>query len=327
MNLAQRPTPLTLLDRASDRWGRGKRLWVKRDDLTGSTLTGNKVRKLEFFAAHANQHGYTSFITCGGLQSNHARATAGVCAQLGLHCELVLRGRPPLEGGNTLLDALFGAQVTPVEPREYVKNLEALLHATADRHRQQGYQPLVIPTGGSNGLGIWGYIAAAEELIADMAQARIEKALVVCATGSGGTQAGLTAGFALLSPESRVLGMAVCDDEHYFKEKVLDDVEQAKAHWADLSCPPDRIFTNDSYIGAGYGIAGPEVYKTIGELAGLEGIVLDPVYTGKAFYGLITELKKGEYQDAEDIIFVHTGGVFGVFPHEQGLREALSHAG
>ena len=300
---------------------------MKRDDLTGSTLTGNKVRKLEFFAAHAREHGYSSLITCGGLQSNHARATAGVCAQLGLHCELILRGRAPLEGGNTLLDGLFGARVTTVEPREYVTNLDTLLSAAAERHRQQGYKPLVIPTGGSNGLGIWGYIAGAEELIRDMESASIEKALVVCATGSGGTQAGLTAGFSLLSPKSQVLGMAVCDDENYFRQKVQEDMAEVRADWPTLDCASERILTNDAYIGEGYGLAGPEVYKTIFELASLEGVVLDPVYTGKAFYGLITELNKGEYPDTDDIIFVHTGGVFGIFPHEQGLREAMHESG
>lgn len=241
-----------------------------------------------------------------------------------MHCELILRGKAPFEGGNTLLDLLFGAKVTPVAPRDYVADLEDILAGVADEHRQRGYKPLVIPTGGSNGLGIWGYIAAAEELTEDMARAGIARALIVCATGSGGTQAGLTAGMAIMAPDSAVLGVAVCDDEAYFKHKVMADFEEARTFWPELSCAPERIQTNDAYIGAGYGLAGAEVYQTIHQLAALEGILLDPVYTGKAFHGLLSELALGRYPDVADIIFVHTGGIFGVFPHEQGFRDAIS---
>ena len=319
ISLARIPTPLQPLERASRRWGNGKRLWIKRDDLTGSTLTGNKVRKLEFLAAHARAAGLDTLITCGGVQSNHARATANVSAQLGFHCELVLRGSELDTTGNTLLDHLFGADITLINPREYSQSLPELLAAAAQRQRDQGRKPLVIPTGGSNGLGVWGYFAAAEELADDMATANIDRACVVTATGSGGTQAGLSLGMAHFRPESQVLGFAVCDSASWFADKVKADIDEARAEFPQLPRTDYRIHTNDLYIGAGYGKASPEVYQRIADLARLEGVVTDPVYTGKAFYGLTEELEKGGFSDVEDIIFVHTGGVFGIFPHTAGF--------
>lgn len=320
--LAQRPTPLQFLPRASQRWGHGKRLWVKRDDLTGSTLTGNKVRKLEFIAAHAREHGYDTLITCGGVQSNHARATAGVCAQLGLHCALVLRGDGIEEGGNSLLDLLFGAEVS-VYPEAVYRQLDDLLDQTDARQRAAGRNPLVIPTGGSNGLGIWGYIAAADELLSDLQQQDITQAAVICATGSGGTQAGLTLGMAIHDAPVSVVGMAVCDDAAWFDAKVRNDIYEAQQLYPQLPRPDYQVQTIDRYIGAGYGVASEDVYGLIAELASLEGLVLDPVYTGKAFQGLVTELGQGHFDDYDDIVFIHTGGIFGVFPHGAALGAAV----
>lgn len=307
------------MQRASQKWGQGKRIWIKRDDLTGSTLTGNKVRKLEFLAAHARAEGLDTLITCGGIQSNHARATANVCAQLGWHCELVLRGSEVTPEGNTLLDALFGAELTVVPPREYGRSLPVLLESAAERQRARGRRPMIIPTGGSDGHGIWGYFAAAEELAGDMAEAGIERACVVAATGSGGTQAGLTLGMAHFQPQSTVVGFAVCDDAGWFAEKVRQDISHAQALYPQLPQPNYRVETNDQYIGEGYGKASANVYQRIVDLARVEGVVTDPVYTGKAFYGLTEELKNHRLTDIQDIIFVHTGGVFGIFPHAPGF--------
>lgn len=325
MALAQLPTPLEFLPRASAAWGCGKRLWIKRDDLSGSTLTGNKVRKLEFIAGFAQAQNLDTLITCGGLQSNHARATANVCAKLGWHCELVLRGRHPVNEGNTLLDQLFGAEVTAVEPRQYTEDLEGILQRRAEHHRSLGRRPLIIPTGGSNGLGIWGYVAGAEELVANMKAANINEATVVTATGSGGTQAGLTLGMALFKPECPVWGFAVCDDAQYFTTKVNQDIAEAQAIWPALACNNPQINTNDVHIGPGYGRATEPVYQRIAALASLEGIVLDPVYTGKAFHGLCEELARGAFASASDIIFVHTGGIYGIFPHGEQLAAAVNH--
>lgn len=321
-SLAQTPTPFQFLARASDRWGHGKRIWIKRDDLTGATLSGNKVRKLEFIAGHALAEGIDTLITCGGLQSNHARATANVCAQMGWHCELVLRGHKPQQTGNTLLDHLFGAELTVVEPNRYSAGLEDVLEEAAARQRRRGRVPMIIPTGGSDALGIWGYIAGAEELSGDMATAGVERACIISATGSGGTQAGLTLGMSLLMPDSPVWGFAVCDDADWFATKVRADIIAAQKIWTGLNGPEPKINTQDGYIGPGYGRADSAVYERIAALAALEGIVLDPVYTGKAFHGLCQEISAGNFNDFSDIIFIHTGGVFGIFSHGEQLWQA-----
>ena len=323
VDLARCPTPFQLLTRASKRWGAGRRIWVKRDDLTGTTLTGNKVRKLEFFAAYAKARGIDTLITCGGLQSNHARATAAVCAQLGWHCELVLRGKTAEPSGNTLLDKLFGADIQVVEAPHYQRHLAELLEQTAERHRLLGRNPLIIPTGGSNGIGIWGYIAAARELLTDFSHQGITDAAVVTATGSGGTQAGLTLGMDMASANIDVIGIAVSDDSTWFNKKVIDDIEEARKQWPDLPALRRNPITIDDFVGPGYGRAGTEIYALIAELAALEGVVLDPVYTGKAFYGMLELIKNNQIGAHQDIVFVHTGGIFGLFPHHQQLAGLL----
>lgn len=319
--LACRPTPLQLLPRASERWGRGHRLWVKRDDLTGCLLSGNKVRKLEFIAAHALDHGYDTLITCGGLQSNHCRATAFAGAQLGLPVHLVLRGEQPqsLEG-NLLLDHLAGAAVSCYPPAVYRQEQAALLEHWRKHYADRGRRALVIPTGGSDGLGAWGYIAACEELADDLRHRQIAEAHVVTATGSGGTQAGLSLGVALLDLPLAVWGVNVCDDAQTFLDKVAADA----ADWSQRSGRPVpdslRVQVLDGYVGEGYAKAGREVFELIAELAALEGILLDPVYTGKAFQGLLGELQAGRFEGCRDIIFLHTGGTFGVFPQAGGFN-------
>lgn len=297
-------------------------MWIKRDDLTGTVLTGNKVRKLEFLVGHALDYEYDALITCGGVHSNHCRATAFVAAQMGWPCELVLRGDEPGPVGNHLLDQLAGAELTHIEAALYSQSLESILEQRAERWRARGHKPLVIPTGGSDAIGLWGYIAACEELTDDCASLGISSPVIVSATGSGGTQAGLTAGSIIHNLRAQVRAYAVCDDRHYFNHKVRTDYALARSLYPqlpDIALAPD---TCDDYIGAGYGLANDAVYQGIAELARLEGILLDPVYTGKAFFGLTADLQAGVYSEASDIIFVHTGGIFGIFPHADGLRGA-----
>ena len=315
IDLAQLPTPLQPLERASSRWGRGHRLWVKRDDLTGSTLSGNKVRKLEFIAALARNTGCDTLITCGGLQSNHCRATALVGAQLGLKVHLILRGTPPeTADGNLLLDQLAGAQISCYPKSEYVSNLDGLFEHWAGHYAFQGSRALCIPTGASDGHGIWGYIAAAEELREDLQRNAIEHCHIVCATGSGGTQAGLTLGSRLHDLPATVWGVNVCDDEQWFLDKVTHDIKQWSQHY-DLTVPAGvEAHVIDGYVGPGYGVATREVYQLIAELSAMEGIVLDPVYTGKAFHGLVNEIAGGRFEGTRDIVFLHTGGLYGLFP-------------
>jgi D-cysteine desulfhydrase len=318
LSLALLPTPLQPLERLSAELG-GHRIWVKRDDLTGSVLSGNKVRKLEFSLAQALAEGCDSIITCGGLQSNHARATALLCAQLGLHCRLILRGvtQPPYDG-NLLLDQLAGADIALHPEKVYNASLNELLEEAAAQLRAQGRRPFVIPTGASDGIGLWGYAAACRELREDFARHGLAPRHIVCATGSGGTQGGLNAGVALEGIDAAVWGVAVCDGEAYFQQKVRADLREWQRRYAvplDVESLPVRVI--DGYVGPGYAKADAAVFATIRRLARTEGLVLDPVYTGKAFHALLCELEKGRFGAGGDVVFIHTGGVFGIFPQKE----------
>lgn len=320
-DLALTPTPLQHLPRASQRWGGEHRLWVKRDDLTGCTLSGNKVRKLEFITAYAQDRGYDTLITCGGVQSNHARATAFAGAQLGMDVHLLLRGAEAENfEGNLLLDHVAGAQVSYYPVRQYLEEIDDLFEQWQFSYTDQGKKALKIPTGGSDGIGIWGYVAACEELKADLAVQSIEQANIVCATGSGGTQAGLTLGTALHEMPATIWGVNVCDNEKYFLDKVATDVADWRARnpeVPELQLAP-RVL--DGYVGKGYGKASAEIFELIAELGRLEGLVLDPVYTGKAFHGMVQEIARGRFSGCRDIVFVHTGGIFGLFPQASGFH-------
>ena len=320
ISLAHTPTPLQVLERASQRWGGGHRLWIKRDDLTGCTLSGNKVRKLEFIAAYAIDNGYDTLITCGGLQSNHCRATALAGAQLGLSVHLLLRGDEPTEReGNLLLDHLAGATVNCYPKRQYVAEIDELFSHWEQHYASLGRKALVVPTGGSDGIGAWGYIAACEELKADFSAAGIAAAHIVTASGSGGTQCGLTLGAALHELPATVWGVNVCDDEAYFLNKVKADAADWRKRYPQVPALEPRARVIDGYVGQGYGIASQEVFSLIAELTALEGIVLDPVYTGKAFAGMVAEIAAGRFEGCRDIVFIHTGGIFGVFPQRNGF--------
>lgn len=320
LDLALTPTPLQYLERASARWGGGHRLWIKRDDLTGCTLSGNKVRKLEFITAYAQDQGYDTLITCGGLQSNHCRATAFVGAQLNMPVHLVLRGEDSgRHQGNLLLDHLAGARVSCYPVSHYLAERDALLQHWQEHYAQQGRKALVIPTGGSDGIGVWGYLSAALELAADLEAVEVEQAHVVCATGSGGTQAGLTLGADLMQLPQTVWGVNVCDDEQYFRDKVAADIRDWGVRYAQAAPASPVVRVLDGYVGEGYAKASPEIFALIAELARLEGVVLDPVYTGKAFAGMVAEIAAGRFSGCRDIVFVHTGGIFGIFPQSQGF--------
>lgn len=316
LSLARLPTPLHPLDKLSSVIN-SPRIWIKRDDLTGTVLTGNKVRKLEFVLQRALDFEADTLITCGGLQSNHCRATAIVAAQMGLACHLVLRGEPqPHSDGNALLAQLAGAEVSYIHPREYAQALPGKLAELQSSYQERGRRAYVIPTGASDGVGLWGYYCAAKELANDFALNDIRPTMICCATGSGGTYAGLALGFAHLEVDIAVRGYAVCDSRAYFEKKSAQDIRQ----WYELYRPGEKpqypeMDINDHYIGGGYGVADQNVYAAIKLLARTEGIILDPVYTGKAFAALLAQVKNGELAGEGDIVFVHTGGVFGLFPY------------
>lgn len=326
--MAQTPTPLQPLRRLQAERG-GPLIWLKRDDMTGSLLSGNKVRKLEFIAAKAKTGEFTALITCGGIQSNHCRATAFAAAQLGLKCHLILRGEPKdraIVDGNLLLDHLSGCTIGFHSTAEYNTHLPALFEAAEKQLLDQGLRPLKIPTGGSNGDGIWGYIAASEELCNDFRHHQVQPRSLVVATGSGGTQAGLIVGMTHLEPQLSVYGVNVCDDAAYFYHKIQQDIDdwyvQYPDHAIQLGCGnmlAEKINIIEGYVGEGYGLVSNNVLRTIQKLSRLEGVVFDPVYTGKAFHGLLAEIDNGRFQDERDLVFVHTGGLFGLFPYASQL--------
>lgn len=324
LSLAQTPTPLQPLRRLQERVG-GPLIWLKRDDLTDCALTGNKLRKLEFIAAYALENEYGAIVTCGGIQSNHCRATALVAAKLGLRCHLILRGENPVAPaeGNHLLDELSGATISYHSPKTFFNNLDSLFAEVQSQFEAEKIKALRVPTGGSDGLGIWGYISACKELSEDCAEHNIEPGAVVTAAGSGGTQAGLIVGAELFRLDTPVYGINVCDDEQYFTRKIEEDISDWKQRYPEsadnINISSLTVNIIDGYVGRGYAKASSNVMNTIKLLACTEGIILDPVYTGKAFDGLLQELDKGRFANEKDIIFIHTGGIFGLFPYANQL--------
>jgi D-cysteine desulfhydrase len=323
------PTPVTPARKLSQKLG--VELLVKRDDLTGSSLSGNKIRKLEFLLAEAETLGADTVITCGGEQSNHCRATALAAARRGLSCVLLLRvpdpAAPPPLAANSLLDHLAGAQIRYVSFAEY-RRRDELFVSLAEQLRRSGKRPYVIPEGGSNALGAWGYVAAVEELRVQLAAQAPDlpsgPVTIVYAAGSGGTGAGIELGLRLTGwTTARALGIAVCDDAAYFQRTIAAIVGEASRRWSlSVVLAPGDIAIDDRFIGPGYAKTTPEMLATIPEVARADGLILDPVYTGKAFFGLMQRLKEdvGRARD-ETVVFIHTGGIFGLFPFAPDLTQ------
>ncbi len=315
IRLARIPTPIKELERLSEYVG-GPRLFIKRDDLTGIGLTGNKVRKLEFALAEALDQGADTVITTGGLGSNHARATAVAARQLGLTPHLVLRGKPgPYPDGNFLLDGLLNAEVELITREEYERRNEIMAEIAANLEKE-GRKAYIIPEGASNAVGVWGYFTAAEEIAHQIATERLPHFdAVITPVGSGGTQAGLLLGFHYLKLDIPVIGINVCDDEEYFRKRISALMHDfAERYNYPYELPLEQIQLIDGYVGRGYALSRPEELEVIKLVARLEGIFLDPVYTGKAMYGLIDQMKKGRFGRDQKLLFLHTGGIFGLFP-------------
>ncbi len=322
--LAHLPTPLEPLARLSAALG-GPKLLVKRDDCTGLGLGGNKTRKLEFLMAEALARGADTVITTGGVQSNHVRQTAAAAAKLGLACELVLTrvvpwGGPDYElSGNIQLDRLFGAKV---HLHDSDTDRSAAMETLAESLQRAGRTPYLIPTGGSNMTGALGYAAAAAELAAQAAGQGEKIAAVVHASSSGGTQAGLTAGFAALDPAVRVIGIDV--DAH--PQAVAAEVRRLAAEvWERLalpgSFPDDKVILQDGYAGAAYGLPTDAMAEAVQRTACLEGLLLDPVYSGKAMAGLIGLIDAGAFAADGTVVFLHTGGMPALFPYREALED------
>ncbi|MEQ8955498.1 MAG: D-cysteine desulfhydrase family protein [Gammaproteobacteria bacterium] len=319
LNLARLPTPINRLKHTSV--ATGVDVYIKRDELTGTEVTGNKIRKLEFSLAEAQAQKCDTLITCGGIQSNHCRATAILGKRLGFKVHLLLRGeRPQTPSGNLLLDYLSGATISYLPQSEW-QHHENEVRRLQEDYLLNGQKAFYIPVGASDEVGLWGYIAAAEELRQDFAGLDWHPDYIVLATGSGGTQGGLTLGAHLLGMNCKVVAFNVCDDAAWFDNKIRQDVTLWKQRYnQQLDVDQLPVTTIEGYVGPGYGEAGNEVFDTIKQVASSDCVFLDPVYTAKAFHGMVTELGKGEsgsLPGASRVLFVHTGGLFGLFPQQE----------
>jgi D-cysteine desulfhydrase len=317
LGLAHLPTPLQEMRRLSAYYG-GPRIFFKRDDLTGFELTGNKIRKLEFLLADALRKKATVLITYGGIRSNHCRATAAAGAQVGLKVHLLLRGRPPRHpyDGNVLLDHLFGAQLSFCSLRDYVRKRDALIADLMQHYRRKGERPYYFPVGASVPMGCWGYVRAFEETCAQLGAMKMRATHFVNAIGSGGTTAGLLLGRELLGKrDAQIWSVAVCDDAEYFYREVREMINQTRKQFKlgvpDAAEIPFEVI--DGYIGDGYGIPYEEEMREIKRVAQMEGVLLDAVYTGKAFYGLVDQIRQGKLGRKDTVVFFHTGGAFAIF--------------
>lgn len=309
VSLAQLPTPLQPLPNLSQLTG--KNLWIKRDDMTGVALGGNKVRKLEFLLADALAKGCDTVLTTGGAQSNHAMLTAACCNRLGLNCILVLKQRGVTEKrGNLLLNDLLGAQVRFVDADSY-DAVYAEMDAICARLEAEGRRGYPIPVGGSVPLGSLGYALCVEELTAQAAALGVRFDDIVCAAGSGGTLAGLILGAKLYAPHSRVTGVSVDDDD--FASIAAGLVNDAAGLLElELRMTAAEVKLHACW-GAGYAIPSHAGMSAIRTVAKREGLILDPVYTGKAFAGLLELLDRGYFHGRDNILFLHSGGAGGLF--------------
>lgn len=323
VKLAHLPTPLEPLPRLSELLG-GPEIWIKRDDCTGLSSGGNKTRKLEFLMAEALEQGAEIVLTQGATQSNHARQTAAAAAKLGLKCHLLLENRTGssdslyLSNGNVLLDSLHGATY---EHRDGGLDMVSELQQAADGFEAKGVRTYVIPGGGSNTTGALGYVNCAIELMGQINAGGLKFDHLVLATGSAGTQAGLVAGIKLVNAGLPVLGVGVRAPKEKQEASVL---KLARETLARFESPADvlegDVVANCEYVGEGYGIPAPSTLEAIRILAENEGLLLDPVYSGKGMAGLIDLVRKGEFRKGQRVIFLHTGGSAALFGYQNALQ-------
>jgi D-cysteine desulfhydrase len=304
-------TPLHKLERLSALLG-GPEIYCKRDDLLGLTAGGNKTRKLEFLVADALAQGADTLITCGAVQSNHCRLTLAAAVVEGLKCRLVLEERVPNSykpeaSGNNFLFRLLGVEQVKVVPGG--SPLMQVMEEMADELKAQGRKAYVIPTGGSNPIGATGYVACAEEILAQAFELGIRIDRIVCASGSGGTHAGLVAGFSGTNSGIPVIGVNVSRKKEAQEELIYGLASRIAAHVGiPGTLPRERVVCFDEYVGPGYSLPTPSMIEAVRILAQTEAILLDPVYTGKAMAGLIDLARKGFFAKGEHVLFVHTGG-------------------
>lgn len=338
LSLAKLPTPVERLSKLSKRYER--EIFVKRDDMTEFISSGNKIRKLEFLLADALRQGCDTVFTCGGEQSNHARATAHLCVKLGLKPVLFLRESQPEQNsttlkklrnffasdeaeqnylkevvnGNLLLDRLLGAEIVFVTQQQYTK-IDQLFEDYKEKYESQGRKVYTIPEGGSNALGALGYVWAVAEMTSQIDLSEFDA--VYCAVGSGGTYAGLLAGLRFLGYKTRVIGINVTKREaSYFAEKIMKIIVELSNYGIRVNVEPEEIKILDDFSGPAYAVPSEADIECIKMVAATEGLILDPVYTSKTFRGMLQTSKK-----SQKILFIHTGGAFGLFAQAHRFLE------
>lgn len=327
--LGQMMTPLEPMPRLTALLN-GPQLYIKRDDCTGLATGGNKTRKLEFLMADAIAQGADTVITQGATQSNHARQTAAAAARLGFACEILLEDRTGyrdsayMNSGNVFLDRLLGA---PTRTCAGGTDMNAAMQQAADEVRAKGGRPYIIPGGGSNSIGALGYVNCALEILVQANDQQLQVDRVVHATGSAGTQAGLVAGFEAMSSGIEVLGIGV----RAAREAQESSVHKLACQTAELIGVPasirrERVVANCDYVGEGYGLPTPGMVEAVSLLARYEGILLDPVYSGKGMAGLIDLIRNGKFSKNENIVFVHTGGSAALFGYTEPFNDVLASA-
>jgi D-cysteine desulfhydrase len=335
--LAHLPTPIHKLERLSGEVGREIFLW--RDDMTGFVESGNKVRKLEFLLAHALDQGANRILTVGAAQSNHARATAYCARRLGLEITILVRepkrGRDPNEPatGNLLLNQICGADLKYISSADYQRAgcaWQPFLAAELEAARQRGETPYAIPAGGSVPVGCWGYLRAVEEMLATWASlgldTRAPDALFI-AVGSGGTHAGLHLGYELHGlPTNTLWAVNVSDNAGHFQKRVGQLIEDTAREFK-LNSRERSVQVLDGHVGEGYALASDDDLRFYAKLARQEGVLLDPAYCGKAFRGMLAELRKTPDRFGKRILFLHSGGVFSVEAYRNQLARVLGNSG
>ena len=322
VSLGHFPTPLEHLPRLSEHLG-GPQIWVKRDDCTGLATGGNKTRKLEFSMADALEQGADTIVTVGAVQSNHVRQTAAAACKLGLACEVLLEHRvvdpsePYANSGNVFLDRIFGANL-----REYPggTDFDVAIDAVAREIKARGGKPYIIPGGASNTIGALGYVNCAIELLEQAEELGLRIDHLVTATGSAGTQAGLIVGLRAIGSDMPLLGIGV----NAAQDAQEDKVYKLACETADFIGKPgivarEDVIANCNYVGAGYGIPTEGMNEAILMLARLEGLLFDPVYSGKGLAGMIDLIRNSHFDAADNIVFLHTGGSAALFAYTDQL--------
>ena len=330
IKLTELPTPLEEMPRLTQALG-GPKLLVKRDDLTSVGLGGNKVRKLEFLLADAQKQGATAVITTGGPQTNHGRITIAAAVKLGMKPALVAMGDEPVAlTGNLLLDHIMGAEIYYVPPlrdeslsaydkwKIHMDNVENKVEEVAENFRKRGEKPYIIKLGGTSVLGTLGYLDASVEILSQLNAREIKADYLICGVGTGGTFAGLLLGMKLLNCDLKVIGISVTAKEYMLKPLVQFEASETAAFLSSTTkIKEEEITLYDGYIGTGYGHPTKEGAEAIKRVARTEGIILDPVYTGKTMAGLVDLIKQGTFTKNDTVIFLHSGGVSGLFAEEQ----------